>query len=119
MRTCSTALGLLVLLSAAGAGQLPRELLAGGDFERDGNADGWPDGWGRAAGARWLEEGGNHFLRLQAPKAGQSVSIGFQLPLEADWGVVRLSCRARWRDVVRGFVPPPVYTELLAQFADG
>ena len=81
---------------------LPHPLLHNGDFGRDADANGWPDGWPRVAGARWLAEGGNRLLRLQAARSGQSVSVGRSFPVQPAWGVVRVSCRARWRNIVRG-----------------
>jgi hypothetical protein len=90
------------MLAAARAGDLPRELLDNGSFEREAPGRHWPDGWPRHPAAQWFLEDGNHFLRLQARQPGDTVSISRTVALQPDWGVLRVSCGVRYRDIVPG-----------------
>jgi len=72
-------------------------LVPNGDFERDADGDGWPDGWPRVNNAAWKEKGGNHYLSLR-PGGGPT----FDIPLRPDWTWVRVSCRMRCNGIVLG-----------------
>lgn len=94
-------LGIAILvcpLSFAGEFK-PRELLTNGDFEA---GDKTPKDWPLGRGVMWEKEDGNHFLRLRPVKPGESVVASRNLPLEPDWGFLRISCRVRYRNIVMG-----------------
>lgn len=88
----------LTFLLAAG---LPAadNLIGNGDCEAgaDGQAAGWPKG----GGLSWEAEGDNHFLRLHAAKAGDSVLLYRQVPV-AGLKALKLVLKARWSGVERG-----------------
>lgn len=47
-----------------------------GNFETDADADQWPDGWAKVkTGGSWIEENGNHFLRLTSTEPGKLVML--------------------------------------------
>ncbi|MGE9268531.1 MAG: glycoside hydrolase family 5 protein [Verrucomicrobiales bacterium] len=48
-----------------------KEVFLNGDFEKDTDGNAWPDGWSANANGSWESEGGNHFLRLKSPAAGE------------------------------------------------
>ena len=94
--------GLLMLALASQAHSAPfeqRELLTNGDFEAGAQA---PTGWQLRPGASWEKEGNNHFLHLQSAQPGATTGCQRVVPLEPGWGVLRLSCRVRFRDIVMG-----------------
>src|SRR5690606_5310931 len=74
-------------------------LAPNGDFETDANADGWPDGWASLSkGGAWVEEQGNHFLRLSSTAPGEMVMLYQEIRLPADVEAITL----RWRQRVSG-----------------
>lgn len=59
---------------SAHAAETAAPLIANGDFERDGKAAGWPEGWGSRTpgnGKSWESENGDHFIRLVSRQPGQ------------------------------------------------
>jgi hypothetical protein len=98
------AIGLSLLTGALAArgGEFPRQLLSNSDFEHARAGSAWPDDWPHGGGARWLAEGGNHFLRLEVTSSGRTANVNRNVQLEPEWGTLRLSCRARFREIVPG-----------------
>jgi hypothetical protein len=76
---------------------LSKDLIPNGDFQLDADADGYPDGWPRAANATLGTEQGNRYLSL-SPSGGPS----FELPLDPGWTWVRVACRMRCRGIRMG-----------------
>jgi hypothetical protein len=64
----------------ASAAEPGAALIPNGNFEALTEAT-WPAGWAQPKGAAWLEEGGKHFVRLQAEKPGEMVMLFRQLTL--------------------------------------
>lgn len=97
---------LCALLSccALAAAEAPKDLLSNGTFELDADKDGRPDGWSLPAGAAWLEEKGNHFLRLTGAGTSTQVSVFREVPIEGA-KAVRVAFRVRHADVKRGGQP--------------
>ena len=63
----------LASFCSAAEGEPRTALLPNGSLEADANADQWPDGWARPkSGAQWVEEAGNHFLRLASSQPAHS-----------------------------------------------
>ncbi len=91
---------------AAAALEKGTPLISNGDFETDKNADGWPDNWGRPkAGGSWLEEGGNHFLRLKSTQPGEVVMLYRTFDLPAGAKALELTWRWRITDLKPGKEP--------------
>lgn len=85
-------------------------LVTNGDFEHDGDgkkkqADGKPDDWGLPKSGGWLEEEGNHFLRLTSDQPGETVLVYRQFDLPADVKALELSWRWRVTDLKPGREP--------------
>ncbi len=71
-------------------------LIANGDFETDANQDQWPDGWPKAGdNGAWVEEDGNHFLRLTSPAPGTMVMLYREIPIPKGVEAIELSWRQR------------------------
>jgi len=100
----AVALAMLLTVANAVAAEAPPEtsLIANGSFETDANADQWPDNWGRLKDATWEKEGGNHFLRLTSPAAGQMVLLYHQVKIPAEVKALELSWRQRITDLKPG-----------------
>lgn len=92
----------ILMLSAGIANTLAGELISNGNFELDKDADQWPDTWGRPkTGGEWLDEDGNHFLRLTSTAPGEMVLL--YRPINIPKGVKALELNWRWR--VSGLKP--------------
>jgi endoglucanase len=88
------------LLQASGS------LISNGNFETDQKKlDQWPDDWGRARGATWEEEEGNHFLRLKADEPGKAVMVFRTFDLPEDVRALELTWRQRVTDLKPGKEP--------------
>jgi hypothetical protein len=81
-------LSLLTAALAARGGEFPRQLLSNGDFEHARAGSAWPDDWPHGGGARWLAEGGNHFLRLEVTSSGRTANVNRNVQLEPEWGTL-------------------------------
>lgn len=80
-------------------------LISNGDFETDKKGDAWPDDWGRpGSGGSWEQENGNHFLRLSAPIAGQTILLHRVISLP-EAKALELSWRQRVSDLKVGKEP--------------
>ena len=90
------------LSAVAAVGAEAPGLLSNGGFEVDKNSDGWPDGWPRVKGTTWEEEGGNHFLRLRAAKAGEMIIVYRAVPVQASQKAMELRYRVRYTGIARG-----------------
>lgn len=89
-------------LAQAGPGT---QLVVNPGFELDANGDGWPDGYdGKTPDARWLEEGGNHFLRLGSTDDTNqhNAAPGQALKLDPDWFRLKVGIRVRAHNVQQG-----------------
>jgi len=82
---------------ARAAAALARDgnLLSNGNFEADTNRDGWPDDWGRPKEALWMEEDGNHFLRMSATEPDKMILVYRSLDLPEGTNALELSWRQR------------------------
>lgn len=85
-------------------------LITNGNFETDGDgkkkkADGTPDDWGLPKSGGWLEEEGNHFLRLSADKPGETVMVYRKFDLPGDARALELTWRWRITDLKPGKEP--------------
>ncbi len=81
-------------------------LISNGGFEMDARkADQWPDDWGRAQGASWEQENGNHFLRLAAVEPGKTILLHRVINLPAGTKAVELTWRQRVSDLKVGAEP--------------
>ena len=77
-------------------------LVTNGSFEKDEKkVDQWPDDWGRTKDASWIEEEGNHFLRLTSTEPDKTVMLFRTFDIPAD--VTALELKWRWR--VTGLKP--------------
>lgn len=66
------------------------------DLETDADRDGWPDDWSRPeANAAWINETGNHFIRLTTPDPTASTVLHNEVALPD--GVRALEMSWRWR----------------------
>lgn len=61
-----------------------------------------PDGWSLPSHSAWLEEDGNHFLRLSASRPGETVLLYRAFDLPSDTRALELSWRWRISDLVPG-----------------
>ena len=79
-------------------------LITNGDFESDAKGQGWPDGWGRPKDKTisWVEDSGNHFLRLHSEQAGQTVLTARDVTLPAEAKALELKWRWRVTDLKPG-----------------
>lgn len=65
-------------------------------FEIDSDGDRWPDGWATVnPGGEWVEEEGNHFLRLTSPAPGKMVMLYEEIPIPEDIEALQLTFRQR------------------------
>lgn len=87
-------------------GSVDDSLIANGDFETHTGSDSWPDHWERAKeGVRWVEENGNHFLRLSASEPGKMVLLYHRVKVPAAAKALKLSWRQRITDLKAGREP--------------
>ncbi len=73
-------------------------IVENGNFEKDLNNDGVPDKWDRRDGISYPSENGKRWLKIE----GGQKSIHRKIELEPGWGVVKLSFKARCKDIVPG-----------------
>ena len=84
----------------------PANLFPNGNFETDADRDGWPDAWGKLkTGGHWQAEEGNHFLRLESSKPGESVLLYQPVALKHGEQALRLSWRQRVSNLKPGKQP--------------
>ena len=103
---------LAVLLVYAFSVRLPADgsgsdsLITNGDFEAHTGAQPWPDHWEHPkVGASWVEEGGNHFLRLTATEPGKLTMLYRRVDIPADVRALKLTWRQRITDLKPGKQP--------------
>ncbi len=77
-------------------------LLKNGSLESDVNADAWPDDWPKNKDAAFVEEDGNHFLRLTSPEPGATVLLYQRLPIPAGTEALEMTWRQRIPDLHPG-----------------
>jgi len=78
-------------------------LAANPDLETDADGDGWPDGWPRPGeNGAWVEEGGNHFIRLTAPSPAALVMLYREIPVPDGVGAIDFSWRQRASNLTVG-----------------
>lgn len=71
-------------------------LAAHPDLEADADGDGWPDGWPHPRdNSEWLEENGNHFIRLISTTPDMTVMLYREISLPHDVGAIDFSWRQR------------------------
>jgi endoglucanase len=93
-------------------------LIPNGTLEIDAKKDGWPDQWGKAKGASYEVEEGNHFLRLTASKPGEMVMLYQQMDLPAEVKALELTWRQRITGLKTGKFPW-FDARILIEFKDG
>lgn len=95
---------LLILLSstAVWAADPAPSLLPNGNLEKTTKDAAWPDGWPHGKGVTWVEEEGNHFLRLQTEKPGEMVMLYISVPMKPEYQTLELSYRVRHKDIKPG-----------------
>src|SRR6187431_1115824 len=82
-----------------------KSLLANGNFET-ATKDQWPDHWPRPkVGGGWVEENGNHFLRLTATEPGMTILLYRNVNIPSDGRALKLSWRQRVTDLKPGKQP--------------
>jgi endoglucanase len=97
--------GLVLLLALPVLADGPaKSLIPNGDFETSADKQ-WPDGWQKPKSVRWLEEAGNHFLRLTSDEPGATVLLYRRVDLPADVKALRLEWRQRIANLVPGKQP--------------
>ncbi len=91
-------------VSRGETGGAGKSLIVNGDFETA--KDQWPEHWQRPkVGVRYLEEGGNHFLRLTATEPGMTVILYRSVAIPADVKALKLTWRERVMDLKPGKQP--------------
>jgi hypothetical protein len=81
-------------------------LAVNGNFEKDGDADQWPDGWGtQKDGISWGEEKGNHFLKLTSSTPGTTVMLYQEFKIPAGAKTIEMSWKQRVTDLKKGTSP--------------
>lgn len=99
-------LACFALIAAAQEPQAAASLLKNGNFEIDQDGDSWPDHWARAkAGVQLAAEGGNHFLRLESTKPGETVLLYHSVKIPADVRALKLSLKMRCANLKPGKQP--------------
>jgi hypothetical protein len=74
-----------------------------GSFEQDANGDRWPDGWGKPkSGGSWVQEDGNHFLRLVSQKPGEMVMLYQEVRIPANVKALEMKWRMRVSELKKG-----------------
>jgi len=86
------------------AGADAANLMTNGDFESGSAEPNWPDGWGKPKDktVAWVEESGNHFLRLHSERPGQTVMAYREVNIPAGAGALELKWRWRVSDLKPG-----------------
>ncbi|HBC86087.1 MAG TPA: hypothetical protein DCZ94_03945 [Lentisphaeria bacterium] len=75
-----------------------KNLVENGNFEIDSDKDGTPDKWDKRDGISYPSENGKRWLKID----GGQKNINRKIKLESGWGVLKLSFKARAKDVVPG-----------------
>ena len=70
-------------------------LISNGNFETPKKKEAWPDAWGRVKDSSWMEEDGNHFLRLTSAEPDKLVSLFRTIDIPSN--VKALELTWRWR----------------------
>ncbi|GAA5509795.1 glycoside hydrolase family 5 protein [Novipirellula caenicola] len=74
-------------------------LIPNGQFELDQDGDQWPDGWAKVnSGGKWVEEDGNHFVRMTSPSPGTMVMMYQEIAIPAGVEAIEFS----WKQRIRG-----------------
>ena len=69
-------------------------MIANGDFKAADKKEPWPAHWERPkVGVQWVEEKGNHFLRLRAGEPGTTVLVYRSINIPSDAKALRLTWR--------------------------
>jgi endoglucanase len=88
--------GLLTALALPLRAQTAVSLVANSSLETDANGDGWPDGWPTLnAGGLWLNEDGNHFIRLTSAVPGSTVMLYHEIALPEGTAAIEITWRQR------------------------
>ncbi len=100
------AAGVLCLLSVPSAiAQAPADanLVANGNLETPNAAGDWAAKWAKpkTGVVSWREEGGDHFIRLEAAEPGKTTMLHQLVPLQGA-AAVEVSIRARVSDLKKG-----------------
>ncbi|HEX2949953.1 MAG TPA: hypothetical protein VHV83_10380 [Armatimonadota bacterium] len=90
---------LLLMLQGYADDMTPKELITNGNFEMGATT---PKDWALWSGATWVTENGNHFVRFNIAKPGETAYATRALDLQPEWGVIRLTTKIRYHDIVRG-----------------
>ena len=81
-----------------------QSLIPNGNFEASQTGD-WPTGWGHPKSGSWVQEDGNHFMRLTSAEPGQMDSLYQMYKLPADCKALELSWRERVTGLKHGSKP--------------
>ncbi|HEX2950012.1 MAG TPA: hypothetical protein VHV83_10690, partial [Armatimonadota bacterium] len=90
---------LFLILPVYAADTMPKELLTNGNIEAGTDA---PTDWTIRPGVTWEAENGNHHLRLTSPQPGATVTTVRKFLLQPNWGMIRISTRVRYHNIVKG-----------------
>lgn len=100
---CSTLSSLAWAEPVAPAKSQPTSLTKNTDFEKDADADGWPDDWAKVkAGGSWEVENGNHFLRLKSQEPGEMVMLYQEISIPAGVEAIEMTWKQRVSDLELG-----------------
>lgn len=75
-------------------------LIPNGDFES--GEGGKPAHWALGAHMAWVDEGGNHFLRLKSPEPGANVTLFRTVPVKPEVKALELRYKVRYDGIKRG-----------------
>ncbi len=71
-------------------------LMGNANLETDADGDNWPDGWPTlGANGAWLNEEGNHFIRMTSTEPGKTVMLYTEIPVPEGVGALEFSWRQR------------------------
>ncbi|HCE45092.1 MAG TPA: hypothetical protein DET40_16245 [Lentisphaeria bacterium] len=90
------AFAVALFISCAGFAQ--ENLIRNADFKTDANNDGVPDGWSAQKGISYPAENGRKYLKIE----GGQASTGIKVPIDPQWKSLKLSFKARYKDVEVG-----------------
>lgn len=98
--------GVLALTSLTLHAEEATSLAPNTGFELDADGNGWPDGWATPkVGGSWVNEEGNHFLRLSSPEAGKMVMLYKEIPIPAGTEALEISWKQRVTGLKKGKKP--------------